>query len=89
MRWDPGGTHDEGQAIVASGTLAGNAFAGPAELRAIRTRGDEFARCLSEKLLTYALSRGLVPSDQCAVEAIVRRLNRNRNRFSSLIVGIV
>jgi hypothetical protein len=83
-------THDGEQLIDASGTLAGHPFAGPTELRkALHARRDEFARCLSEKLLTYALGRGLVPSDQCAVEAIVRRLDRNRDRFSSLIVGIV
>jgi Protein of unknown function (DUF1592)/Protein of unknown function (DUF1588)/Protein of unknown function (DUF1585) len=78
------------QAIDASGTLAGQSFTGPNELRVLlRSRRDEFVRCLIERLLTYALGRGLVPSDWCAVETIVRRLERNGDRFSSLILGIV
>jgi len=46
-------------------------------------------RCLTEKLLTYALGRELQPADACTVERIVRRLAANGQRFSSLVLGIV
>jgi hypothetical protein len=81
---------DNDQLIDPSGTLARRPFASPAELRSqLRAHGDEFAHCLTEKLLTYALGRGPIASDDCAVESIVQRLHKNDDRFSSLIVGIV
>jgi hypothetical protein len=70
--------------------LAARSFAGPTELRELLlTRREEFVRCLTEKLLTYALGRGLEPPDWHAVDTIVARLTRNDDRFSSLILGIV
>ena len=50
----------------------GRSFNGPRELKAI-LRGDKeaFARCLAEKLLTYALGRGVESSDRPAVDGIV------------------
>jgi Protein of unknown function (DUF1592)/Protein of unknown function (DUF1588)/Protein of unknown function (DUF1587)/Protein of unknown function (DUF1585)/Protein of unknown function (DUF1595) len=81
---------DGNQPIDASGSLAGRSFGGPNELRALlRSRREDFVHCLSEKLLSYSLGRGLAPSDWGAVDAIVRRLERHGDRFSSLIVGIV
>jgi len=81
---------DGDQLIDSSGTLAGQSFNGPAELRAhLRSRPDEFARCLSEKLLIYALGRALGPPDECAVDRVVRRLEKKGDHFSNLIVGIV
>lgn len=81
---------DGEQPIDASGTLAGQAFTSPKELRILlRSRREEFVRCLSEKLLIYALGRGLVAADWYTVETIARRLERNGERFSSLLVGIV
>ena len=42
-------------------------FVGPAELRAVLlTKKDAFVRCLSDKLLTYALGRGTERCDRCA-----------------------
>ncbi len=60
---------DDGRAIDDSGRLpAGREFRGPEGLRAVlRTRRDAFARCLAEKMLTYALGRGLDRSDRRAV----------------------
>lgn len=78
-------------AIDPSGSLPdGGSFAGPAELRAIlRGRADEFRRCLVEKMLTYALGRGLEYYDQCAVDAICARLAEDGDRFSRLILEVV
>lgn len=78
--------------IDPSGTLPGDQkFAGPAELMEILTqsRRDDFARCLAEKMLTYALGRGLGPYDRCAVNAILERLEQNEFRFSALVMGVV
>jgi hypothetical protein len=84
-------TQDGKFSIDASGTLPdGRSFTGPKQLKAIlKTRKDEFARCLSEKLLTYALGRGLEYYDRCAVDEIAQGLAKNDYRFSSLVHAIV
>ena len=46
-------------------------------------------RCLSEKMLTYALGRGLEYYDKCAVDQITKSLQKNSYRFSSLILEVV
>lgn len=77
--------------IDASGTLPGGTqFTGPMELKAIlRQRSDEFRRCLADKMLTYALGRGLETADQCAVDDICQALANDENRFHSLVLNIV
>ena len=50
---------------------------------------DRFVRTLTEKLLTYALGRGLEYYDMPAVRRIVREAAQNNYRVSSLILGIV
>jgi len=70
--------------------LNGTKLNGAADLKALlRTRQDEFVGCLTEKLLTYALGRGLERSDKPVVRSISRNLARDDYRFSSLIFGIV
>ena len=54
-----------------------------------RPTHGQFTRCLSEKLLTYALGRGLEEYDRCAVDQIVKSLEADRYRFSTLILAIV
>jgi len=49
----------------------------------------DFYRCLTEKLLTYALGRGLEDYDVETVDQIVERLEREQGRFSALLLGIV
>jgi uncharacterized protein DUF1592/uncharacterized protein DUF1588/uncharacterized protein DUF1585/uncharacterized protein DUF1587/uncharacterized protein DUF1595/cytochrome c len=80
-----------GQPVDASGTLpSGESFRGPGELKAIlKARPREFARCLAEKMLTYALGRGLEDDDRCAVERIVKDLESRQYRCSTLVLGIV
>lgn len=87
-RWrDRDGDH----AIDPSGELPdGNSFAGPTELvQLLKNRRADFARCLTEKMLTYALGRGLEYYDRCATDEILDRLEENNYRFSELVLGIV
>jgi hypothetical protein len=77
--------------VDAAGVLPdGKKFNGARELRAIlRQRSDDFRRCLVEKLLTYALGRGLGYRDRAAVAGICAAVKRDGDRFSSLILAIV
>src|SRR5207302_121540 len=84
-------TKDFSFTIDPSGTLPdGRTFKGPAELKAIlKTRKDEFSRCLTEKMLTYAVGRGMEPYDKCAMDQIVAALGANQYRFTTLVIEVV
>jgi hypothetical protein len=77
--------------IDPSGELpGGEKFAGPAELRKILLgKAEQFRRNIGEKMLTFALGRGLEYYDKCAVDDVVKNLANNRDRFSALLVGVV
>ncbi len=78
--------------IDSAGELvSGEKFKDSAELRTIlasEKKGD-FVRCLSERMLTYALGRGLEFYDKCATKEIVRRVEENDYRFSALVRAVV
>ena len=76
---------------AASGVLpSGVKFKGPAEFRAmLMTQRDQFVTTVTEKLLTYALGRGVEYYDAPAVRKIVRDAAKDRYRFSSIILGLV
>ena len=80
-----------GVPIDATGSLPGGEdFDGVAGLRAaLLERPDVFAGVAVEKLLTYALGRGLDHTDAPAVRAILRSAEPDGYRLSSLILGIV
>jgi hypothetical protein len=83
---------DGKEQINASGQLPGNKqFEGASELMAIlaQEKKEAFARCLTEKILTYALGRGLVSFDRCVVNDAVSELERNDYRFSALVAAVV
>jgi mono/diheme cytochrome c family protein len=81
---------ESGDTIDASGKSPdGTVFQGVAGLRESLLRSDRFVPTLTEKMLTYALGRGLEHYDAPAVRAIVRDAANNDYRLSSLIVGIV
>jgi hypothetical protein len=84
-------TRDGNFPVDATGTLpSGKAFANPAEMRSALTTGlPEFAQCLTQKMLTYALERGLLPYDRRAEREIDRQLANSNYAFQSLIYGIV
>ncbi len=77
--------------IDASGTLTnGQTFQGPAELvDVLAKQPGAFAGAITEKMMTYALGRGLEPYDRPTVKAITASLAQNDYRFSSLVLGIV
>jgi hypothetical protein len=81
---------DGGRPVNASATLAdGTTVDGPAGLRAaLLDRSDAFATTLTQKLLTYALGRGLEHYDMPAVRAIVRSAEAEDYRFSALVLGV-
>jgi hypothetical protein len=66
-------------------------FNGPQELLAslAAEKKDQFVRCLVDKMLTYALGRGLERYDKCAMDRICRNLARQDYKFSALILEIV
>jgi mono/diheme cytochrome c family protein len=82
---------ESGKPVDASGTLPdGTTFEGPAQFRrALLARSDEFVGTVIEKLLTYALGRGIEPYDLPAVRTIMRQAKAGDYRWSSLIQGIV
>ena len=67
----------------------GSKFQGAAGLKNMLLQSDRFVPTVTEKLLTYALGRGLEYYDAPAVRAIVRSAARDDYRFSSMIAGIV
>ena len=76
--------------IDASGVFPdGSKFQGVDGLKQMLLQSDRFVPTVSEKLLTYALGRGLEYYDAPAVRAIVRNAARDDYRFSSLIAGVV
>lgn len=81
---------DGKQPIDAKGALPnGEVFDGPVELTSILgRRKTEFSRCLTEKMFTYALGRGVEWFDKRAVDEIVAKLGKD-DRFNTLILGIV
>jgi hypothetical protein len=83
-------TKDGDFPIDPSGTLPGGLdFKGPRDLKAIlKGKKELFARCLTEKMLTYALGRGLEYYDRPSVDVIMASLARNDYRFSTLVVEI-
>jgi hypothetical protein len=84
-------TEDASQPIDSTGVLPnGKKFTGSAELKAILAANrNAFAECLSEKMMIYALGRGLEVYDRAATRKIVANLAAHDYRFSTLIEGII
>lgn len=83
--------YPSGTRVDASGQLPdGSKFNGPVELRKVlREHSDQFVTTAAEKLLTYALGRGLEAADTTALRAIKRGAAADNYRFESLIQQIV
>jgi mono/diheme cytochrome c family protein len=84
-------TQDEGNPIDAKGVMIdGTTVDGVVGLREMLVRySDQFLRVVTEKMLTYALGRGVEDGDMPAVRAIVRGAAPNDYRMSSIMLGIV
>jgi hypothetical protein len=83
---------ERGQPIDAAGKMiTGEEFNGVRDLKRIikEDRRTDFYRCLTEKLMTYALGRGLEYYDVDAVDRIVERLERDEGRFAALLTGVI
>jgi hypothetical protein len=83
---------ERGQGIDASGQLiTGETFHDIRDLKKILKTSHlpDFYRCLTEKVLTYALGRGLDYYDVETVDRIVERLEKENGHFSALLSGIV
>jgi hypothetical protein len=84
-------TGENGAAIDTAGVLAdGSTVDGPAALRdAILARPDAFVTTLTERLMTYALGRGIEPSDMPVIRGVVRKASASHYRLASIVLGIV
>jgi hypothetical protein len=83
---------ERGRPIDAAGRLlSGETFQNVGDLKHIlkNERRLDFYRCLTEKLLTYALGRGLDYYDVEAVDRIVDRLDQDGGKFSTLLTGVI
>ena len=81
---------DRGAAIDATIDWADRTIDSPRAFReALAGKGQEFVRTVAEKLLTYALGRGLSYHDAPTVRRLVRAMDASDYRWSSLVAGIV
>ena len=67
----------------------GETINGPEGLKKVLKSRETFIRTLAEKMLTFALGRGLEYFDKCAVDDICKDLKANGHRFSALLSGVV
>ncbi|MEO8100224.1 MAG: DUF1592 domain-containing protein [Acidobacteriota bacterium] len=83
-------TTDSGETIDATGVLLdGSKVDSPAALRkALLARPNVFVTTFTDKLMTYALGRGLDYNDMPAVRGVVKDAARTDNRFSAVVLGI-
>jgi hypothetical protein len=84
-------TKDGNFAIDSSGTLPdGRSFKDVEDLKLLLSKdADRFAECVTDKMLTYALGRGLERYDRRTVKAIANQIAAKEYRFSSLVLEIV
>jgi hypothetical protein len=81
---------DGPHAIETAASLPdGSSFKGPVELRALMlSRKDDFIRCLTEKMVTFALGRGVEYYDASTIKSIRKALADNEYRVSTLVTEI-
>jgi Protein of unknown function (DUF1585)/Protein of unknown function (DUF1588) len=84
-------TKEAGSTIDSSGVLLnGTSFKNVNEFRAVlNAKQGDFRKALVEKLLIYALGRGVEYADKYAVQDICAKVSREQDRFSSVILAIV
>jgi hypothetical protein len=92
--YDPIGryrTEENKAPIQAGGRLPnGVEFSSPAQLKAILEKDlPDVARNLAEKMMIYALGRGLEPYDRLPIREIVGKMEQSEFRFQTLIRGII
>ena len=82
---------EDGREIVAQGALVdGKTFTGPTELIEILTeRTDDVAKNFTQRLITYALGRGLQRADRCDVDKILSHTKPNRYTIKEIVLQII
>ncbi|HXP87633.1 MAG TPA: DUF1592 domain-containing protein [Bryobacteraceae bacterium] len=82
---------DGGVPIDASSELwDGTKVNGPVELRqALLKYSPQFVRMITEKMMTYAIGRGMEYYDMPVIRSIVRDADKNQDRFSSILMGVI
>ncbi|HYO23449.1 MAG TPA: DUF1592 domain-containing protein [Lacipirellulaceae bacterium] len=71
-------------------TVTGEPLAGVDDLRNyVAGNKERFYRCCTEKLLTYALGRGLEPFDAVTIDRITAHVMREQGKFSALLLAVV
>jgi hypothetical protein len=90
-KWRDKDGGDGGTAIDPSGELFdGTPITGAASLRqALLRYSPQFARTVTEKMMTYAVGRGMEYYDMPVIRQIVREAESNNYRFSSVVLGVV
>lgn len=76
-------------AVDPKGSLEGQKFEGPQELKSLIAKNDKTQNCLAKKVLSYALGRTLTPRDYCVSEAIARDVIGDGQSFEQVIQRIV
>jgi hypothetical protein len=84
-------TTDNGMKVDANGVLAdGSSLNSPVDLRdAILRRPEAFATVITERMMVYALGRGLGPADMPVVRRIVKKAGQNNYRLSTIVSEII
>jgi hypothetical protein len=85
-------TEEGGAPIDASGSMPdGASFNGPRELAAMlrARRAAQFRTNFGSQLMTFALGRGLEYFDRCAVDTLVQNAQKQGDRFSAYVLGVV
>jgi hypothetical protein len=85
-------TKEEGIEIDSAGVLmTGEKFNDIASLKKVlaNQRRDDFYRCLSEKILTYAIGRGPEYFDAVTIDFLVNRMKSNKGSLKELVVAII
>jgi len=83
-------TEDQGRPVDSAGMLPDGTKINSADdlVNVLIGRRDEFARHLTEKMMTFAIGRGVDWYDRCAIDGILQQIEQD-DRFSSLILGVV
>ena len=83
---------EDGQKIDSAGVLVtGEKFSNVTELKDVlaKYRRDDFYRCLTEKLLTYAVGRGVEYYDNPTVDQLVAGLKKGDGTLKELVIGVI
>ncbi len=84
-------TEDDGFKIDPTGSMPdGSKFAGPADLKKyLMSKKSQFVRAFGEKMLIYALGRGLSAADKCHIDEVAKATESGNYKLSAVIAAVV